>query len=468
LLALTAPALGGCAVVGSTATFIEQPGESVPCVSTLGSYSLPKTALKFQITKNPNDAYHVLQDVGQERIPDSQHTFCLDYLRSATSSDQVRMFKNKITAEETDENLPGTTIKLRKTRQIKGVSQDNTPFLQLIASRAVDHTAGIIRRIIRTAFTLLSNKGDFTPASRARSAAGTKSGDNVVVADFQVDPFDYQEMARVNEIARTLGFCFVLEDYTFNRSRASGTTADRYCSEPTKTAVKMPPPAAEAIERLHYLVPKPVDGIFYRPRAGYRLSIYIKDNPNGRGTWRLGKSMNLNMENIMPIVSVGVARAVFATRRTGLVFDDGMLTNVCISKGSEAESAIQIPLDVVYGLIALPSEMLSAARDDASRKKQLLDAQARLIKAQNDYIRFLNQDKATTAAELTSADTEKKGNLVLGAPAGSSFPEDLPPDAGEIFKDTNGDALSEICAELAAVRTLDGKNDDGSPKKGTF
>ena len=176
-----------------------------------------------------------------------------------------------------------------------------------------------------------------------------------VVADFTVDPFDHEEMGRVNQSVRRFGFCFVLEDYTFDRSKVS---VDHYCGAPYRTSTDSPPPVAEALHTQQYLVPKPVTGIFYRPRAAYRLSVYLKDDPNGRGSWRLGLIKNFHMENIMPIVSVGVSRAMFATRRTGLVFKDGTLTNVCISKGSEIVGAIEIPLEVIYGIIALPSETL--------------------------------------------------------------------------------------------------------------
>ena len=411
--------------------------------------------LNFKITKNPDQAFHVLQSIGTERVPDNQHTFCLDHLRSALASDEIRVFKNRLTVEEgspTGEiDFPITAA---QKRVVKKISQDSTPFLQLVASKAVDHTAGIIRRFIRTAFILLTNKATFAPA---RSAVGIASGTDIVVADFQVDPFDYQEMARVNEAVRKFGFCFVLEDYTFDRSRSGGTMADKYCRAPREVVREKPPPAAEAIGNLHYLVPKPVDGVFFRPRASYRLSIYTKDDPDGRGVWRLGRIVNLSMENIMPIVSVGVGRAVFATRRTGLVFDDGTLTNVCISKGSEIEGAIQIPLEVIYGIIALPSEMILATINDATTTRDLLVAQRRLVDAQNLYIKYLNREIGLDGL-TKSADASKRGKLVLGStvPTGAdatTFTNDEPPDAGPIFASTNGDALSEICAELAVAST---------------
>jgi hypothetical protein len=461
LPAFTALALAGCAVVGSAPTF-DEAAEFVGCRSTLGSYSLPKTVLRITITKKPGEPFHVLQSLAPERVPDNQHTFCLDYLRSPLASDQVRVFKNKIKAGvSTTEGDKANGKLFRGKRVVDSVESETTPFLQLIASRAVDHTSGIIRRFIRTAFILLTNKGTFAPA---RSAVGQKleKEDSVVVADFQVDPFDYREMAQVNESVRKLGFCFVLEDHTYERSAGS---ADRYCRAPHRIATETPPHTAEAIRKLHYLVAKPVDGIFFRPRAGYRLSVYTKDDPEGRGIWRLGQMKSIHMENIMPIVSVGVGRAVFATRRTGLVFDDGTLINVCISKGSELQSAIQIPLDVVYGIIALPSEMITAAITETGTAKELLQAQQRLVAAQNDYIRFLNRDKLT-AADLKKPDADKQKALKLGAaPQDPQIPDDSP-DAGEILKED--DPLSEICAELAVVKTMDGVDKDGKALRGTF
>jgi hypothetical protein len=451
LPALTALALGGCAVVGSAPTFVEGPGVAAVCQSTLGSYSLPKAVLNFKITKDIERQDYFLQNITIDRVPDNQHTFCLDHLRSPLASDEVRVFKNKITTTLVDAGDAGST-KLTK-RSVTAINPDSTPFLQLVASKAVDHTAGIIRRIIRVAFTLLSNKGSLSRSSLSTIENNNGAAKTTVVADFQVDPFDYQEMARINDSTRRYGFCFVLEDYTFERTAAS---ANQYCGAPGRTAAGRPPYAAEAIQQLHYLVPKPTSGIFFRPRAAYRLSVYIKNDPDGRGSWRLGSMRNFHMENIMPIVSVGISRAIFATRRTGLVFDDGALMNVCISKGSEIEGGIKIPLDVIYGIVALPSETLIAAISDAGTTKDLLAAQKNLVEAQNQYINFLNKDKATFK-QIEQAGFPKEGKkLELGSTAGSEVSTEAPPDAGPIYSTDPkyADALGDICAELTLARTF--------------
>ncbi len=129
--------------------------------------------MNFRITKEASKANYFLQEVTENRVPDNQHTFCLDHLRSPAASDEVRVFKNKIVVTEAQAsgalNPNDANEKAKMRRRVTGVNQESTPFLQLVASKAVDHTAGIVRRFIRTAFILLSNRAGFSPA---RSSLG--------------------------------------------------------------------------------------------------------------------------------------------------------------------------------------------------------------------------------------------------------------------------------------------------------
>jgi hypothetical protein len=63
------------------------------------------------------------------------------------------------------------------------------------------------------------------------------------------------------------------------------------------------------------LAPRGVRGIYYRPRAAYSMSIYVKDDPGGGQKWRLGKVQPMRMENISPVIALGVDRALFAARQ---------------------------------------------------------------------------------------------------------------------------------------------------------
>ncbi len=450
LLGIAALASGcSLSVLGSSPALepISEVDDLVPvCQSTLGSYTLPKHVLRFIITKKSGDKFHVLRQIEPKAVPDNRHVFCLDHLRSAFADDQVRVFKNKAEVKPAA-NPPGNA---------QANSTDvTTPFLQLIASKAIDRTASIVRRFVRAAFILLSNKGDFKPANRSdvNVVTDTFGAGNVVVADFQVDPFDFQEMARVNEAARPLGFCFVLEDYTFNRSFVRGNSANAYCSDPLKVAYQHPPKTAKVISEMRYLLRKPVSGIFFRPRASYRLTVYVKPDPNGSGQWRPGLIKNYLFENIMPIVSVGVDRAVFATRRTGLVFDDGMLTNICIAKGSEVLGGLAIPLEVIYGIIALPTAVLQAGVASDSLQRQVVEQRGRLVAAQKAYIEFLSRRDANLSG-VPSPKANPIPPLSLGtdpaAPKADAFGLESgeEQDPGAIASD---DVLKDICAELVAL-----------------
>ena len=425
------------------------------CETELGSYTLPRTVLHFKVVKTSSD--FMMQTINEERVPDNRHIYCLDHLQNGFVHDVVRVFKNKVTQKEG----MGETLTPAKTTGDGTIKydKDNTPFLQLIASKAVDHTAGIIRNFIQAVFIGISGNPNFN--SGQRSSNGLLAGSNdVVVADFHVDPFDHEEMGEVNQALRRFGFCAVLEGYTFNRHALS---VQHYCESPARKAVDYAPRAASAIKNMRYLKPKPKSGIFYRPRAQYQLSVYVKHRPDDPGPWRLALMKTIKAENIMPIVSVGISRDAFATRRTGLVFDDGQLSNVCISKGSGVVEGIKIPLDVIYGIIALPSEIIIGTIRDRETANQLAAAQTRLIAAQNKYIEFLNtEDAAATNNQITSGDNPEGISLNLTEKVGKNIKNDVtnsvpvsaapvggePTDPGNIVGTGASPILSQICARL--------------------
>jgi hypothetical protein len=250
----------------------------------------------------------------------------------------------------------------------------------------------------------------------------------------------------MNQSIRRFGFCFLLENYTYDRN---ATPVSAYCDAPGKMAYEHSPPAATAIASMRFHVPKPSSGIFYRPKAPYQLQVYTKHYPDDRGEWELSYTKKFEMENIMPVISVGIGRAVFATRRTGLVFDNGLLANVCIAKGSEIAGAIEIPLDIIYGLVALPGEIIRATYNDAETRRDLIRAETELINAQKEYIDFLNSQTKAQAV------TKKPSTLSLGTPNDRRAPPGTDPvDPGSIV---GSDALKDICPQLMAAKSLPGK-----------
>lgn len=445
---LAAGALPGCAVVGSS-SIIEQallPGEvssarqEVRCQTRLGSYTLPKTLMRIQVLKPAKDLrFHTIKIETSEPVPENRHTFCLDHLANAFADDTVRVFREKVAATATDAAKHDSTT-----------TSEATPFLQLVASRAVDQSVEIARKLIRTAFILISGNPDF-----AGARAGIEdASDQTVVRDLSFDPFDQHEVAEINRSITPLGFCVVAGDYSYD---VKAIDIDRYCADPLGAVARHPSAKATAVQRQRYLVPKPTTGIFYRPRAHYPVSIYAKADPGSRERWRLAHMDRYAFENLSPIVSVGVGRAAFATMRTGLVFDDGVLTDVCIARGSGAAAFVNIPLDVIYGVIALPSQTIKATIDGTTTRRNLLLAQQQLIEAQEAYINYLADTDNLAEPNIPGNNTAKP--LVLGATGIAGAPDPANPSL-TARPDLNGQtalltadegALASVCSELLAA-----------------
>lgn len=435
LAALAAVAtLMSCSVVGSAPVteyaMVSDPRspalDAVRCATRLGSYSLPKSMLHVTVMKGTGSpVVNTIRVDGDKRVPDNKQTYCLDYLSNSFADDTVRVAKDR-----TDVNNNTVT----------------TPYLQLVASNAKDQSATIIRKLIRTAFILISGSPNF---AGARSALGAGASDkSEVVRDLTFDPFDQVETAEINRSITPLGFCVVLGDYSYD---VDAMAIDGYCAAPQQAVKRHPSPRAEAASRQRFLIPRPRDGIFYRPRADYPVSVYVKADPGGTERWRLAQMQYFGFENISPVISVGVGRAVFAQQRTGLVFDNGALTNVCLTKGSEVAGFVNIPLDVVYGVIALPTQTIQASINSAATRKNLLDAQSQLLQAQQAYIAYLKDPSPTTLAGVkgdTSAGPLKLGSDIPAPPDTTALLTDykLSGDSAAIGDD---DVLKDICSELA-------------------
>ncbi len=130
-------------------------------------------------------------------------------------------------------------------------------------------------------------------------------------------------------------------------------------------------------------------GVLYRPRVPYNYYLFVRHLERGQVRWKLRRTATLLLENRSPIISVGVDRSFFASRRTALLFDDGVLKNVCIYKSSELEEVATIPLAIAENLVKLPSHVLQLRLENTNNFKQLVDTQNRLIAAQRAHLSFV-------------------------------------------------------------------------------
>ena len=397
-------ALSSCSVVGSksTATYSVAAQGSVSsfgvrCKSKLGSYSLPRSEVTITITTSDRINFAMTSPVASV-VPDREHTYCLDHLSNIFADDAV--WVRKEVAQD-----PGAAESSRVGK--------HSPYLQLVASNAVDQSVTVIRKLIRAVFLLISNDGSF---SDGRSLGINAAPTPTTVARHSFDPFDQYELAEVNQAIKRYGFCLVLDGYSHSDWVSAGT----YCNAPQQTVQHKPSKKSKMVMNQRYVTKKPVSGIFYRPKTSYRMLTFTNQDPGGRTKWHLSHMTKLSMENISPVISVGVDRALFTKQKVALIFEDGLLLNACLARGSAALQAVQIPLDIVYGVIALPAARINAALNASRTRQQLIAAEQQYIIAQREYIDYLVSRGNRSPSEDTEL-AKNIGNKGLNSTKGPKF-----------------------------------------------
>lgn len=443
--------LTACSVVVTEPT--RTSGSAVPsatsgCNSALGSYNLPKTVLRVRYQEYLNPTTGKLSNTGfdvSSMVVMDGDPVCLGYIGTPTSSDDLRVYRSRETAGTTvtalfaggtkDENLPARS-------DVHSVAAGGaTGLLQIVTSKSTDYSGVILRKIARTIFTVLSGSAGFTPvgpivAGRNKAEDGT---DAVVVdiLDLTFDPLDPDELANANAVFAEEGLCLAVGEYSFNPSKA---TPESYCAAPVQTERLAPPVVPELILEPQE-VPSSVPGLLYRPRRDYNVFIYGKRDPKGDDPWRQLTTVEVKMENLSPIFSIGVERALFAQRRTAIVFDDGALQGFCVTKGSELLGFIEVPLEVVRSIVKLPTEILKIDLNSVQERAKLVQAEQRLLALQD---KILRQREDLEASELTIADDQTPSDG-RDTPVARPFTGDAGSvTASEAIK-AEGSFLSEIC-----------------------
>ena len=426
--ALSAIALCACSVMDTGPTRAYDTIAGARCNSTLGSYALSKTLLRIQVKGtdvDPNNARTALTALQEVSISDPNRVYCLDHLASPTAKDEISVVR-------------GTPAFREETPR---TAQTSTSLLTFVSSNTIDYTADIIRKVIRTIFIALSGDANFAPVARSLLPTDNPT---IVLADLTFDPFNIVDVVRINEALRPLGFCILLEIGSYDTVTRDGR---RFCSD-HKYLRQQRARFEEAYATYEQAIDLParVPGILYRPRQPFRVFIYAKDDPGGLNNWRLVRTAHLKLENISPVLSLGVERAIFSARRTAFLFDRGALVGWCVSKRSELLAAMEIPLEVVRSIVALPSAVLMVRIDEVTKNNELLSAERDLIKVQRQYISFLLDPKATTSPiPSKSKDTTPLPTKAPSLPKDFNFKTDTERQAPE-FQD-----FSEVCTQPKAI-----------------
>ena len=402
LLATAAAVSCGCSVMESSA-LLAPPGErldvgarddgsigearsnvdDVSCRGKLGAYFLTKRLVRIKLEKagsvytlsSGRDPATSNMDLtkstdaasGLVTVPDRQRGYCLEFLESQTSEDTIE------------------------------VSRRPEGFLTKISSDTQDKSREIADTVIRTIFTVITGRpfeDDLRPTGERGAEREVHTPETLIEAVY--DPADPVEAALINERLRQSGFCLILE----GQPPVVVDDRKRYCDDPmgyVQDRASRARPGATHKKPLVQEHERMAPGIYYRPRRPYAYSVLInprvtcdardrkcrEENPN---KWTLREEKTIELENLSPIIAIRVDRTFFATRKTTIVFDDGVLYDVKIRKDSELAGFVQVPLQIAKSIVAVPGNLVKVRFDNTQSRTRLVAAQMLLMDQQRQHI----------------------------------------------------------------------------------
>lgn len=375
--AVALPVVGACQMsMLETIPIQEANGET--CRSAAGAYFLPKKQILLSIKQDGENSPYELVLSGTKPIADRQRIFCLDYLGSALADDTVHV-----------------------NRDIHGL-------LQLVSSVADDKSKQIAETLIEVGVIAATGNPNFAITRSTK----IRRGEDVILAEYQVDPFDREQLAELNRaLAVAYGYCVIIDGHTVHPKDSQA-----YCNNPRGLGPAEPPstPIFKAPPSSLELPPLPADaaiaGILYRPNLTHRMTVLRRRDPGSQKKWELFQTTQLEMPNLAPVFSIGVERSLFVKRTTRLDFDSGVLRDITIEKPSELVEFMEIPLVLAQAIVKIPAEVIKVRLASTSNQKLLIDAQRELLATQRAYAYTL-RDLRDKAAQDTQSTLSGNRNL---------------------------------------------------------
>lgn len=358
------------------------------CKSAGGDYGLALSKLQVSVEEDRDPDFPSAGQPQTSRLSskiedkvyrDDRATFCLDFLASFTSIDKLVVKKHKET--------------------------------QLLTEITVN-TDDQLPEAVETLATGLS-----TLATPLR--AGTAELPPLKFED-EFNPLDPADVAILNSRLRDFGFCVLVRRRDGVGAQDLDAMEKQYChksiSEAKRTRlfkqVNAPP------ESLVSLPASLNDAILYRPTVA--VDVYVMWQPKRRvaTNWVIYKKRVMTVIDPDTIHSLDVRRAIFSTRATNIKFQDGVLTEIMIDKGSELEGFIKIPLNILRAVFSLPTELIAIQIGETNAMQDLIRTQAELAVAQTR----LQQERAKLTEAQGAADT--RNALAVGLRSGAvSLPQ---------------------------------------------
>ena len=265
-----------------------------------------------------------------------------------------------------------------------------------------------------------------------------------LIAKVTFDPFNPVEMRELNNMLYEYGYCLYIKKYADPFVPA---WSENQCQAPAGNL------QLRGNEKMVAEYPKQnSSGIFYRPMLNHRLVVLYNPDP-GRTTssWRVAKTVSVNLPNAAPIFSVGVERAVFAERTTKLTFDDGVLMDVSVQKESELNEFFSIPIRVAELAVSYPAQLLKIRINRTSNTEALLQNQQNhllaleKLKETKDEGDSLEEKKKAGLFKFSAEDAKvacEDGRTTL--PSAPNITESLITECVEYIRDPNNCPANDL------------------------
>jgi hypothetical protein len=414
--------LGGCqTLVSETLDLEAEVGSDGACRYQAGAYALPTDLIRLEIRKvvgKDQDSYE-LQQIDTIRTADPGRIYCLDFLGSALSNDKVAIQRGTDSRTDAD----GSSLLLSK------ISSDFSDQSLVIANALVDAAARIVT----------------TP----RGGFGQPGADKVevVVAQFDVDPFDFKQITKVNAALEELHYCIFLDPT--NDAHVPGWHSG-LCTDRGAAPSKDPLPY-HGLSIVKPESPPPSDalrGILYRPLLTHKLVVMRRNfGPTGPA-WQIFETKRLQMANAAPAFLLEVNRSMFVQRKMDIVFSGGVLTSVEIDKPSEAEQLSGFVLRTVQVAVSIPIRALILGRSAAKNREDVIKAQAQLIETLEKYQAAVNA-AAAQRDKLKDVRPTRFAGPRFGA-SETGLETDLLSDCVRALQSTSPDPTGDCEAMLAS------------------
>ncbi|MGB8195024.1 MAG: hypothetical protein WCF67_24015 [Chitinophagaceae bacterium] len=154
------------------------------------------------------------------------------------------------------------------------------------------------------------------------------------------------------------------------------------------------------------------NGIYARPPIALDAKVSAA---NGNQLDQInGTSVTITVPDITQAILIPVTRSLLVQKKQDLKFLDGTLQENSITKPSEAEAFLSIPVDILKAIFAIPAQLLSFRINHIQQQKSFITEDSNLIKAEIER----EKTRVGTDAELLKAKLDAQKTA-------ASFEQDL-------------------------------------------